>query len=312
MTREFITDQVATRALTCQSLEEIEDTPSADTVRERILSVRFDCTPNWGIDGTVDANNEAKYLNNWYRLDERIGLRADARIANINNNALENLVNVAAGDLIDDQNVNVAGFSVYGSYLYRESEHPPEDLDLLIIVDGVKGVALDALRYRVKDIKDVLIDRTRHAPRTADVGLTVLSVDQINPKNKSMLMTDAALLDISTTYSFGRQIAAPTLPPFISIMNAQKLVGWGMSLIFDKPTSTANRLDEALRMRQLVRKNHPEINLRDFSAGDYMPNSQELLAGVSTDALVRLGSTVLRLLEDDEMTIRHYAADCYA
>ncbi len=298
-------DQEAKRLLL--SGQEI-DPAASEEVRQRILDIAFDCTPNWGIRGFKVSDNHAKTSRNWYTSDdEEVRIRAAIRQQNIDEEALRITIQQAVSDIVGSS-ARVAGFGIYGSYLYREVDQPPEDLDVLVLVDDVTGVALDALRYRVSNIRNNLIDEKLFSPQTNDLGLTIISKDQFNPYNQSMIITDAALLDVSTTYSYGVQVDAPTPPPFVIIHNAEKLVGWGLSSLGSKQTSTASRFNEALRMRALVAATSPHLGLEEFQLQDYLPSAEELLRGISTTSLLELSKVVSNLLKLDEQRIREYAA----
>lgn len=298
-------DQEAKRILL--NGHEINTAPSEE-VRQRILDIPFDCTPNWGIRGIKTADNHAKMSHNWYTVnDEEVNSRAAMRQQNIDEEALQTTIQQAVSDIVGSS-AEVAGFSIYGSYLYREAAQPPEDLDVLVLIDDVTGIALDALRYRVPNIRDNLIDEKLFSPQTNDLGLTIISKEQFNPYNQSMIVTDAALLDTSTTYSYGIQVDAPTPPPFVMIHNAEKLVGWGLSSLGSKQTSTASRFNEALRMRDLVATTSPHLGLEEFQLQDYLPPAEELLRGISTISLLKLSRVVSNLLKLDEQRIREYAA----
>lgn len=277
-------------------------------VRDRVLDIPFDCTPNWGINGVTTADNLGKNASNWYLQDPEFEARLIQRVANVDKTKLSKVVESATRDVVDD-NLRLLGYSIYGSYLYGEYPTPPQDLDVLVIIDDIEGIALDALRYRYSRLKDVFHDPDTHTPRFNDLGLTIISKDQLTPSNLSLIVTDAALIDVSTTYSYQHQVEAPEPPPFLLIGNAHKLVGWGLSLIGDDPNSTARRLDESLKMRRFVEKKNPNLGLPKFRLEDYLPSSEELTSITSENTLIELSRILMRLFNSDGTIIRQYVAD---
>lgn|GEM_PF-5597385 len=277
-------------------------------VRDRVLDIPFDCTPNWGINGVTPANNLGKMASNWYLQDQEFATRLTQRVANVNEPKLTKVVETATKDIVGED-LNFLGYSIYGSYLYGEETTPPEDLDVLVIVDDIEGIALDALRYRHNGLKDVFHDPSKHSPRVNDLGLTIVSKDQLRPGNLSLVVTDAALLDVSTTHSYGHQVEAPEPPPFLLIGNAHKVVGWGLSLIGDDPTSTARRLDESLKMRSFVEKKNPNLGLSKVRLDDHLRPSESIASITDVNTLINLSRSLMKLLNDDTMIIRQYVAD---
>ncbi len=308
--REFQIDQAAERALSSGEnvivLPREMNAQDLETVRQRIMEAPFDCTPNWGIQGVGTVQNDAK--RNWYTCDERVKARAQERLNNINFGTLHELITDATIDILSSDS-QVFGFGVYGSYLYRESTHPPEDLDVFVIADGVEGVALDALRYRHPRLLEAFVDRALPTPYTNDLGLTIISREQFTAHNRSFIVTDAALLDVSTTYSHGAQVRAPAPSPFVLAHNALKLVNWGLSSLPRKPNSTMSRIDEALRMREMMRANNPLFGLQKFDIDEYLPKASRMLAGPDEWHLLEASKIIIRILEHDERKIREVTAD---
>ncbi len=308
--KEHLIDVAAKEVLLKSDYTMLDDIDLDDrnTVRDRVLDIPFDCTPNWGINGVVVANNLGKAASNWYLQNPEYEARLTQRVANIDKNKLSRVVQIATRDIIDD-NLNILGYSIYGSYLYGESTIPPEDLDVLVIIDDIEGIALDALRYRYSNLKDVFHDPNIHTPRVNDLGLTIVSKDQLRPSNLSLVVTDAALIDVSTTHSYYHQVEAPEPPPFLLIGNAHKLVGWGLSLIGDDPRSTARRLDESLKMRNFVDKKNPNLALPKFKLEEYLSPSENLTSITNENILIGLSRILMKQLNDDGTIIRQYVAE---
>jgi predicted nucleotidyltransferase len=308
---EFHVDQAAEFAL-ASGKTSVQPSPEdgecdLEAIKQRVMDVPFDCTPNWGIIGTQSANNGWKH--NWYTRDRRIRERAEDRINNIDFGLLNDFVTDATKYLTSSE-AEVAGFGVYGSYLYREAVYPPDDLDILVIAKGVQGVVLDSLRCRNDQLQQVFRDRALSVLRTKEMGLTIISEEQFHPKNRSYIVTDAALLDTSTTYSHNMQVQAPRLSPFVITLNALKLVHWGLSTISDAPISTSSRIDEAMRMREMVIDENPQLGLRPFEIMDYMPDSsRRMVAGLEEEELLGISKIMIRILENDERHIREQTAE---
>jgi predicted nucleotidyltransferase len=308
---EFHVDRAAEFALTSGEIS-VHSSPEdgesdLESIKHRVMEIPFDCTPNWGVIGTQSANNGWKH--NWYTRDRRVRKRAEERIDNIDFGLLDNFVTDATKNLTSPE-AEVAGFGIYGSYLYREAIHPPDDLDILVIAKGVQGVVLDSLRYRNDQLQKIFLDKALTVPRTKEMGLTIISEEQFHPKNRSYIVTDAALLDTSTTYSHNIQVQAPRLSPFVITLNALKLVHWGLSTLPVAPISTTSRIDEAIRMREMVIDENPQLGLRPFDVMDYIPDSsRRMVTGLEEEELLGISKIMIRLLENDERHIREYTAE---
>lgn len=285
--------------------EELDNPALVDEVRHRILTINFDCTPNWGIHGIRAANNVPK--KNWYLRDPEVAETARERYNNLDITVLKEVLGRATKDVLGE-NFCVVGFGIYGSYIYRRGEVLPGDLDVLILADGAKEVAVDALRYRSSDLRGIYKNPGLITTSTDELGLSVVSVDSFNPKNVSYIVTDCALLDISTTISHDLQVDAAPLPPYILIQNAMKIVRWGVSVLLDKPQTLVSRMDEALRMRQMLVSDNRTLCLADFPKIERLPTDTNALAKIGDAELIERARIMLHILEEDEQRIRQSVA----
>lgn len=308
--REFEIDSIAEKCLVSSPNnfklpETVDSNEVADQIRHRVLMISFDCTPNWGIRGIQPAESVQK--RNWYFRDLQSCKTARERHGNLDINRFTTIVDQAVGDLVDHRS-RVVGFGLYGSYFYRRNALLPEDLDVLVITEGTPGVAIDALRYRSSDLRKVYIDQTKTRPSTDEIGLSVVSAESFNAVNKSYIVTDCALLDISTTISHGMTVDAPPLPPYVIIQNAQKIVQWGISSILYKPFSLLSRIDEAIRMRKMLIEDNGAIQFNPFALEESLPSKEDILLGMNDTQLLEISKALINVLHKDEEKIREYVA----
>ncbi len=303
---EFTIDSFTTKVLVGQgdTLPSL-DKNIANDVRGRLMTIGFDCTPNWGIKGTRDSKNAVK--RNWYLRDPQQRQAAIERYKNIDPEKVKPILAQAVSDFVG-VDAQLIGFGMYGSYFYRRNALLPEDLDIFVLVDGVRNVAIDALRYRDTSLKDIYINKAKIIPKSDEFGISIVSTDCLRPDNPSYVITDCSLVDISTTFSHGQMVDAKDLPPFVISLNAQKIVHWGISSILDKPFSLLSRIDEAIRMRNMLLTDHPEIELDKFAIENSLPSKEDILLGMNDAHFLEMSRALVNVLHQDEMKIREHIA----
>lgn len=303
---EFLTDSIATKVLmgTYKNHKEL-DKIVVDDVRTRIITLGFDCTPNWGIKGY--KNSEGIKKRNWYFRDPHYHKTAVERHNNIDINKIQPILAQATTDLVGSE-ANMVGFGLYGSYFYRRNALLPEDLDVFILVEGAQNIAIDALRYRDSKLRDIYKNKSRVLPRSNEVGVSIVSIDCLTPENRSYIVIDCALVEISTTFSHGQTVDAIELPPFVIVHNAQKILNWGISSILHKPFSLLSRIDEAIRMRIMLIEDHPEIDLDQFAIENSLPSKEEILLGMNDEHFLEMSRALINVLHEDEIRIRESIA----
>lgn len=307
---EYLIDRASERLLLSKTNAEVIDVdlPSeiVKTIKSRVIDIRFDCTPNWGINGLKDAENAAK--KNWYFRDPSAKKVAEDRHGNIDQKRLKPILESAVKDMVGPS-ASLVGYGLYGSYFYRRNALLPEDIDILLITGNTRCVAFDALKYRSSELKDIFINKSKLRPKTDEIGITIVSEDELRPDNASFIVADAALLDISTTFSQGKTVDAPPLPPFIVIQNAQKIINWGISSILSKPFSLLSRIDEAIRMRQMVLEEYPHVGFDKFAIEEALPSKEDILLGMNDTQLIELSRSILNTLIADEEKVRNFIAE---
>lgn len=308
---DFEVCEAATACLTAtpDSLPRVYLPKAADQIeriRSKIMSVSMDSTPNWGIKGVRVAAEEKP--QNWYFRDGIAKQVAMERYRNLDQQKLAQIVSAAVQD-IAGKDAKTVGYGLYGSYFYRRNALLPEDLDILALIDGRQCFSVDALRYPSTELRDAFISKSKFSPISNDVGISMVSVDELRPTNKSYLVTDIALLDVSTTLSHQASVDAEPLPPFVIIHNAQKLLRWGISSILSKPFSLLSRIDEAIRMRKMVMEDYAQISFDRFALEDSLPPKEEILLGMNDTYLVEITRTLMNILMRDELKIREWTAD---
>jgi predicted nucleotidyltransferase len=194
-----------------------------EIVRNKIFEIGFDCTPNWGIEGVQNAIDAQK--RNWYFQDAHGKATAEERLANIDIHRLSQIVDQVVKHVVDERE-EVSGFGLYGSYFYRRNSLLPEDLDVFILVKNSQALTLDALRYEDPELRKIYKNKAKISPASQEMGFSIVSEDTLHLENRSYIVTDCSLLDISTTLSYGKTVKARPLPPFVLIQNAQKIIRW--------------------------------------------------------------------------------------
>lgn len=284
----------------------VENSVMLDDLRQRVLKTSFDCTPNWGIRG-VKPSTSRENKQNWYLKDPSITKIAEERYSNLDLVRLNKILTGMVCDVVGPE-FQVKGFGVYGSYIYRNWGACPSDLDVLVITEGDEKVELDALRYRTRDLRKIFINPDRSNVDTDELGLSIVSVDAFNPRNVSYIATDCALLDVSTTISYQSQVDAGPLPAFVIVQNAMKIVRWGISTLFDKPQTLLSRVDEAIRMRQLLGEENKNLALCDLPNSELLPKNPGALLKNGYRELLERSHTLLNIFENDERQIREKIA----
>lgn len=307
---EYFIDRASEKLLLGKTSKDVVelDLPSeiVESIKSRIIDIKFDCTPNWGINGLRETDKITK--NNWYFRDPSAKKVAEDRYGNIDQEKLKPILEGAVRDMVGS-NASLIGYGLYGSYFYRRNALLPEDIDILLITGNIRCIAFDALKYRSSELKDIFINKSKLRPKTDEIGITIISEDELRPDNASFIVSDAALLDISTTFSQGKAINAPSLPPFIVIQNAQKIVNWGISSILSKPFSLLSRIDEAIRMRQMVLEEHPHVGFDKFAIEEALPSKEDILLGMNDTQLIELSRSILNTLIADEEKVRSFIAE---
>jgi hypothetical protein len=279
----------------------IDNKKTIDEIKDRILTVNFDCTPNWGIEGVTDVDRTPKM--NWYLRDPEIAAIAQERYNNLDTRLLRKILVRATNDLAGNE-VNMIGFGIYGSYIYRKNGLTPEDLDVFVITDSDIDVEMDALRYRASDLTQIFKDQSLAKISSNELGLSIISSNFFNKKTRSYMVTDCALLDISTTISHESQVKAKPLPPYIIIQNAIKMVNWGVSAILYKPQTLTSRLDEAIRMRNMLTETKPELFLDKLPKLNRLPTDPKKLIKMTDSELIERAKEFSAILIKDKKQIR--------
>lgn len=307
---EYFIDRASEKLLLGKTDEKVVDLDLppeiVESIKSRVIDLRFDCTPNWGINGVREANITTK--KNWYFRDPSARKVAEDRYRNLDQDKLKFILDGAVRDMIGPK-ANLIGYGLYGSYFYRRNALLPEDIDILLITDNTRCVAFDALKYRSSGLKDIFINKSKFRPKTDEIGITIVSEDELRPNNASFIVNDASLLDISTTFSQGKTVNAPPLPPFILIQNAQKIINWGISSILSKPFSLLGRIDEAIRMRQMVLEEYPHVGFDKFGVEEALPSKEDILLGMNDTQLIELSRSILNTLIADEEKVRSFIAE---
>lgn len=276
-----------------------------ESVRDKVLKIGFDCTPNWGIEWVQDSEWIQK--RNWYFQDSYAKSVAEERLANIDIPRLSQIISRVVRDVVDEKE-EVSGFGLYGSYFYRRNSLLPEDLDIFILAKNSSNIALDALRYEDPELRKIYKNKAKQSPTSQEIGFSIVSEDAFHPKNQSYVITDCALLDVSTTLSHGKTVKAKQIPPYILIQNAKKIILWGIASILSKPFSLLSRIDEAIRMRKMAISQFPMINFNLFAIEEMLPSKEDILLGMHDVQLLEISKALINLLSHDEQKIREYMA----
>ncbi|MEA5418051.1 hypothetical protein VB712_02370 [Spirulina sp. CCNP1310] len=270
----------------------------------RVAYVDFDYIPNWGING-LRANIAGLKNQNWYRSTQYFKDKASRRFCMINHQRLQSILQEAVQDIIQSE-ATIQGYSIYGSYLYGHDEEF-DDIDILLIVQSASNLALDALRYRHDDLKNVFAKPFETFDTSKMIGLTIISQDTLTTNNQSPIVTEAALLDVATGISFGQCVSAPLLTPFVILKDAQKLIGWGGSNVLKAPKKTLNMLDQAIRMRKWMVDIYSEIAFKETALDRFLyPNLINCID--SKNHIIEICIEVQKLLDEDEKLLRNLVA----
>lgn len=272
----------------------IDFTKITDEVKQRVLDITFDCTLNWWILWISEKIEK----ENWYFLDEKLKNNYFERIKLLNIENIYKELQKILEDLVWKW-LKIEWFSIYWSFLYS-LEKIPNDLDILLLVSWINWLTYDALKYSL-DINSKIFNNNFKI-KNNDIWLSIISVDEINDKNKSYILTDSALVDKSTTFTVWNWINSLKIPNFILNQNSQKIVNWWISTLYDNNETIKKRIIEALFMREYLIKRGNLNFLREFDKNDFLKNFDSKWK----NELLNLSFQVLDLLKEDERKIREY------
>ncbi len=261
-----------------------------DDIKQRILNIDFDCTPNRWI---IWADRQIK-KENWYFLDESVKKHAFNRFKLLNFKNLGKVILKAIKDVIGE-NVILEWYSIYWSFLY--STQTPNDLDILILISWKEWLTYDALKYRIWNEP---IFQNHFKMNNNELWLTIVSLDQLNQNNKNYIVTDAALVDKWTSFTIGKWINSEEIPDFILNQNALKLINWGISSLYNNQETFIKRIYEALLMREYMIKRWNNHYLHNINRHDFLDNIQSK----SSYDLLKISFQLIDLLKNDETKIR--------
>lgn len=269
-------------------------TKITDEVKQRVLDITFDCTPNWWILWISEKIEK----ENWYFLDEELKNNYFERIKLLNIENIYKELQKILEDLVWKW-LKIEWFSIYWSFLYS-LDKIPNDLDILLLVSWINWLTYDALKYSL-DINSKIFNNN-FKTKNNEIWLSIISIDEINDKNKSYILTDSALVDKSTTFTIWNWINSLKIPNFILNQNSQKIVNWWISTLYDNNETIKKRITEALFMREYLIKRENLNFLREFDKNYFLKNFDSKWK----NELLNLSFQVLDLLKEDERKIREY------
>ena len=263
-----------------------------DEIRNRVLNITFDCTPNWGILWA----KESLQKENWYFLDNKLKNNYYERIKLLNVKKIEELLYTALENIIWKK-LKIEWFSIYWSFLYS-LDNIINDLDVLILISWKNWITYDALKYPFD--KNLNLFFNSFNINKDELWLTIISIDELNKNNKNYIITDSALVDKWTTFNVWKWINSLQIPDFIINQNSQKLINWGISSLYNSNETILKRISESLFMRDYMIKRWRIDFLSEFNKEDFLIN----LKSKWTSELLTLAFQILDLLKEDEIKIR--------
>ena len=285
----FEKDELATNILLDK---EIIFNNISDEIRNRVLNITFDCTPNWGILWA----KETLQKENWYFLDNKLKNNYYERIKLLNVKKIEELLYTALENIIWKK-LKIEWFSIYWSFLYS-LDNIINDLDVLILISWKNWITYDALKYPFD--KNLNLFFNSFNINKDELWLTIISIDELNKNNKNYIITDSALVDKWTTFNVWKWINSLQIPDFIINQNSQKLINWGISSLYNSNETILKRISESLFMRDYMIKRWRIDFLSEFNKEDFLIN----LKSKWTSELLTLAFQILDLLKEDEIKIR--------
>ena len=285
----FEKDELATNILLDK---EIIFNNISDEIRNRVLNITFDCTPNWGILWA----KESLQKENWYFLDNKLKNNYYERIKLLNVKKIEELLYTAFENIIWKK-LKIEWFSIYWSFLYS-LDNIINDLDVLILISWKNWITYDALKYPFD--KNLNLFFNSFNINKDELWLTIISIDELNKNNKNYIITDSALVDKWTTFNVWKWINSLQIPDFIINQNSQKLINWGISSLYNSNETILKRISESLFMRDYMIKRWRIDFLSEFNKEDFLIN----LKSKWTSELLTLAFQILDLLKEDEIKIR--------
>jgi len=285
----FEKDELATNILLDK---EIIFNNISDEIRNRVLNITFDCTPNWGILWA----KESLQKENWYFLDNKLKNNYYERIKLLNVKKIEELLYTALENIIWKK-LKIEWFSIYWSFLYS-LDNIINDLDVLILISWKNWITYDALKYPFD--KNLNLFFNSFNINKDELWLTIISIDELNKNNKNYIITDSALVDKWTTFNVWKWINSLQIPDFIINQNSQKLINWGISSLYNSNETILKRISESLFMRDYMIKRWRIDFLSEFNKEDFLIN----LKSKWTSELLTLAFQILDLLKEDEIKIR--------
>ena len=283
----FEKDELATNILLDK---EIIFNNISDEIRNRVLNITFDCTPNWGILWA----KESLQKENWYFLDNKLKNNYYERIKLLNVKKIEELLYTALENIIWKK-LKIEWF--YWSFLYS-LDNIINDLDVLILISWKNWITYDALKYPFD--KNLNLFFNSFNINKDELWLTIISIDELNKNNKNYIITDSALVDKWTTFNVWKWINSLQIPDFIINQNSQKLINWGISSLYNSNETILKRISESLFMRDYMIKRWRIDFLSEFNKEDFLIN----LKSKWTSELLTLAFQILDLLKEDEIKIR--------
>ena len=285
----FEKDELATNILLDK---EIIFNNISDEIRNRVLNITFDCTPNWGILWA----KESLQKENWYFLDNKLKSNYYERIKLLNVKKIEELLYTALENIIWKK-LKIEWFSIYWSFLYS-LDNIINDLDVLILISWKNWITYDALKYPFD--KNLNLFFNSFNINKDELWLTIISIDELNKNNKNYIITDSALVDKWTTFNVWKWINSLQIPDFIINQNSQKLINWGISSLYNSNETILKRISESLFMRDYMIKRWRIDFLSEFNKEDFLIN----LKSKWKSELLTLAFQILDLLKEDEIKIR--------
>lgn len=285
----FEKDELATNILLDK---EIIFNNISDEIRNRVLNITFDCTPNWGILWA----KESLQKENWYFLDNKLKNNYYERIKLLNVKKIEELLYTALENIIWKK-LKIEWFSIYWSFLYS-LDNIINDLDVLILISWKNWITYDALKYPFD--KNLNLFFNSFNINKDELWLTIISIDELNKNNKNYIITDSALVDKWTTFNVWKWINSLQIPDFIINQNSQKLINWGISSLYNSNETILKRISESLFMRDYMIKRWRIDFLSEFNKEDFLIN----LKSKWKSELLTLAFQILDLLKEDEIKIR--------
>lgn len=283
-------------------------TNNTEQIVKVLYWLNFDCTPSrWvsGVEQIPDWNYKLWSQNRYLQNKENMNQTIENRIKNINISVLKKTLQQAIIDLFWKK-INISWFGIYWSYVYGDEWKKPDDLDILITLEK-DYISADALKYTIEQpIKDTIYYNSKlRIPNSNDLWLTIISkkLYEKENRNRNFVVTDAALLAMSTVVNFWSQIIGRPIPPYIIHHNINKMIYRWKTWIAKWNNSLQKRWSEALFMREYLKNNYPYF---DFAPIDRIIVSQLNSSNIAIQ--IETANRLLQIFKEDEQKIKEYYA----